>query len=130
MGSPDHPPGPLPGSESLTFCMRLRVGFEDEYRRRHDALWPEMRQALINAGVLHYEIHLEPRSLLLFAWMVRRSDHTMNALAQHPAWQRWQQHMSDILVQDNGLPLRVPLQRMFWMQSGTDRGPFTPSRPA
>ena len=112
-------PGPLPGSESVSFCLRLRAGCEAEYQRRHDALWPDMRQALLDAGLLHYEIHLEPQSLLLFAFMVRRSDHGMNKLPQHPAWQRWQKHMSDILLQEDGLPLRVPLQRMFLLQSDT-----------
>ena len=113
-----HPtPGPLPGSESVAFCLRLRPGTEAEYQRRHDALWPEMRQALLEGGLLHYEIHLEPGSSLLFAYMVRRSGHSMDALPGHAVWQRWQQHMADILVQDNGVPLRVPLQRMFWMQS-------------
>lgn len=110
-------PGPLPGSESVSFCLRLKAGCEDEYRRRHDALWPDMRQALLDAGLLHYEIHLEPTSLLLFATMVRRKDHRMDTLSQHPAWQRWQGYMADILVQADGLPLRVPLQRLFWLQA-------------
>ena len=119
MNYPDHAPGPLPGSESLAFCLRLRPGCASEYQRRHDALWPEMRQTLLDAGLLHYEIHLEPHSSLLFAYMVRRNDHRMDTLPQNPVWQRWQKHMSDLLVQDNGLPVREPLQRMFWMQSKT-----------
>ncbi len=110
-------PGPLPGSESVAFCLRLRPGSEAEYRRRHDALWPEMQQALLGAGLLHYEIHLEPGSGLLFAFMVRRIDHSMDTLPDNPAWQRWQRHMADLLVQDNGLPMRVPLQRMFLLRA-------------
>ena len=43
-------------NESLAFCLKLRSGCEVEYRRRHDALWPEMRQALLDAGVLYYKI--------------------------------------------------------------------------
>lgn len=110
-------PGPLPGSESVAFCLRLQPGCEAEYQRRHDALWPEMQQALLGAGLLHYEIHLEPGSALLFAFMVRRTDHSMDTLPNNPAWQRWQRHMADLLVQDNGLPLRVPLQRMFLLRA-------------
>ena len=118
MSDPQHAAGPLPGSESVAFCLRLRPGCEAaEYQRRHDALWPEMRQALLEAGVLHYEIHLEPQSRLLFAFMLRRSDHQLDALPQHPVWQRWQRHMSDMLVQQDGRPLTEPLQRMFWMQA-------------
>lgn len=51
MSDPRHAAGPLPGSESVAFCLRLRPGCEaTEYQRRHDALWPEMRQALLEAG--------------------------------------------------------------------------------
>ena len=50
MSDPRHAAGPLPGSESVAFCLRLRPGCEAaEYQRRHDALWPEMRQALLEA---------------------------------------------------------------------------------
>jgi L-rhamnose mutarotase len=119
MSEPAHPRGPLPGSESLAFCLRLRPGCAAEYKRRHDALWPEMRQALLDAGVLHYEIHLEPQSLLLFAYLLRRTDHNMDRLPAQVVWQRWQQHMADILLQQDGLPLRLPLQRMFNLQSPT-----------
>ena len=44
----------------------------------------------------------------------------LDALPQHPVWQRWQRHMSDMLVQQDGRPLTVPLQRMFWMQAATN----------
>lgn len=51
MSDSQHAAGPLPGSESVAFCLRLRPGCEAaEYQRRHDALWPEMRQALLEAG--------------------------------------------------------------------------------
>ncbi len=117
MADPGATPGPLPGSESVAFCLRLRPGCEAEYRRRHDALFADMRQALLDAGLLHYEIHLEPQSLLLFAFMVRRKDHRMDQLPLNAAWQRWQMYMSDILVQEGDRPLRLPLQRMFCLQA-------------
>lgn len=113
MNTPDHPRQRFPGGESLAFCLRLRPGCEDEYRRRHDTLWPEMRQALVSAGVLHYEIFLEPNSLLLFAFMVRSPDHRMDRLPEQQVWQRWREYMSDILVQEAGQPFRIDLQPMF-----------------
>ena len=116
MSHPGVPQGPFPAGESLAFCLRLRAGCEDEYRRRHDALWPEIRQGLLAAGVLHYEIFLEPDSLLLFAFMVRSADHAMGQLRAQPVWQRWQEHMADILVQQDGLPLRMALQPMFCLR--------------
>ena len=118
MDAPVEPSQPFPSGESLAFCLRLRPGCEDEYRRRHDTLWPEMRQALLEAGVLHYEIYLEPHASLLFAFMVRKSDHRMDRLPEQLVWQRWRDYMSDILVQEAGQPIRIDLQPMFRLRTG------------
>ncbi len=99
-------------SEFIAFGLRLRPGSEAEYRRRHDAIWPDMRAALLGAGILHYEIHLDPADGMLFAFILRRRDHTMDRLPEAEVFQRWQAHMADILLPTNG-QLRVPLERMF-----------------
>lgn len=36
--------------ELKAFRMNLCPGQQHEYRRRHDALWPELGQALADAG--------------------------------------------------------------------------------
>ncbi len=102
----------IAGSEFIAFGLRLRPGSEAEYKRRHDAIWPEMRDALLGAGILQYEIHLNPADGMLFAFILRRRDHRMDRLPETEVFQRWQAHMADILVRTDGL-LRVPLERMF-----------------
>ena len=99
-------------TETIAFGLRLRPGSEAEYRRRHDAIWPEMRAALLDAGILHYEIHLNPSDGMLFAFIVRRRDHSMDCLPDIEVFQRWQTHMADILVPTNG-QVRIPLERTF-----------------
>lgn len=49
------------------FKMQLKPGFEAEYRRRHDEIWPELSRALTEAGVSDYSIFLDPETLTLFA---------------------------------------------------------------
>jgi L-rhamnose mutarotase len=100
-------------TETIAFGLRLKPGHEAEYKRRHDAIWPEMRAALLDAGILHYEIHLCRPEGILFAWIIRRKDHGMDRLAENEVVRRWQVHMSDILVQAEGGPLRLPLEPMF-----------------
>ncbi len=109
--------GPLPDSETVTFVLRLRPGHEDEYRRRHDELWPDMRAALLAQGILHYEIHLHRATGMLFAFLVRRRDHSMNRAGQHEVLARWRLHMSDILLEENEKPVREPLERMFALRA-------------
>ena len=101
-----------PDAETLAFALRLRPGSEAEYKRRHDTLWTDMRDALLGAGILHYEIHLSRADNLLFAFIIRRRDHTMHTLPQNETFQRWQAYMADILVATDG-QVRVPLAPMF-----------------
>lgn len=104
---------PVP-REKHAFAMRLRPGCEDEYRRRHDALWPELEALLREAGVADYSIHFEPGSNLLFAVLWRRRDHGMDALPHHPVMRRWWAHMADIMeTEPSNAPVVLPLKTLF-----------------
>ena len=43
------------------FKMLLNPGHADEYRRRHDAIWPELKSLLGETGIRNYSIFLDPR---------------------------------------------------------------------
>lgn len=96
------------------FRMQLNPGAADEYRRRHDAIWPELAALLHQAGVRDYSIHLDEESHALFAVMWRAEDHGMDALPDHPVMQRWWAHMADLMqTNPDGSPVAVPLVPMF-----------------
>ena len=40
----------------VAFKMKLYKGFEDEYKKRHDSLWPELADLLKQTGVTDYSI--------------------------------------------------------------------------
>ena len=101
------------GREKVAFAMRLRAGQADEYRRRHDALFPELATLLADSGIEDYSIHLDPDSLTLFGVLWRRRDHAMDALPDHPVMRRWWAHMADIMdTNPDGSPVAVPLVPM------------------
>ena len=100
--------------ERYAFRMRLHPGMEDEYRRRHDAIWPELVDLLHEAGVSDYSIHLDPETGLLFGMLTRTADHGMDDLSSHPVMRKWWAHMADIMdTHDTDEPIAVPLRRMF-----------------
>jgi L-rhamnose mutarotase len=103
--------------EKYAFKMRLNPGMEEEYRRRHDAIWPELVALLRDAGVQDYSIHLDPETHVLFGVLWRRTDHGMDSLPAHPVMQRWWAHMADIMETgaDNA-PVAVPLVPVFHMR--------------
>jgi len=100
--------------ETHSFVLHLKPGQEEEYLRRHHEIWPEMQALLLARGVIHYEISLHRASHLLFAFIVRRRDHSMAELPDHPVTRRWRAYMADILEIESGTkPIIDPLIRMF-----------------
>lgn len=77
--------------------MTLLPGFEDEYEKRHDEIWPELLAALKKAGVSDYSIFLEKESSKLFAVLKRTSDHNMDELPLEPIVKKWWAYMADIM---------------------------------
>jgi L-rhamnose mutarotase len=102
--------------ETYAFAMQLDPGMEDEYRRRHDAIWPELVDLLRQAGVRDYSIHLDRETGTLFALLRRPADHGMAALPDHPVMKRWWAHMADIMAtHPDNAPVARPLARVFHM---------------
>lgn len=102
--------------EKYAFKMRLNPGMAEEYRRRHDAIWPELLELLKSAGISDYSIHLDPETSILFGVLWRTDAHGMEALPGHPVMQRWWTHMADLMeVKPDNEPVAVPLVPMFHM---------------
>ncbi len=102
--------------EKYAFKMRLNPGKADEYRRRHDAIWPELVTLLRDAGISDYSIHLDEETNTLFGVLWRRDDHNMEALPDHPVMRRWWEHMRDIMeTKPDGEPVATPLSNVFHM---------------
>jgi L-rhamnose mutarotase len=96
--------------------MRLKPGQAEEYRRRHDGIWPELLALLKGAGVRDYSIHLDPETHRLFAVLWRESAHQMERLSIDPLMRRWWAHMADIMeTNPDGSPAVVPLTTVFRM---------------
>jgi L-rhamnose mutarotase len=101
-------------NEQIAFRMRLFPGFEAEYRKRHDQIWPELTALLKQAGISDYSIFLDRQTSSLFAVLRRRADHAMDRLPQTELMRRWWAMMSDIMAANpDGSPVSVPLELMF-----------------
>jgi len=45
------------------FKMKLKAGYEKEYKKRHDEIWPELKEKLSRAGIYNYSIFLDKEIL-------------------------------------------------------------------
>ena len=48
--------------------MFLKPGCEDEYAKRHAAIWPELKQMIKDQGVSNYSIYWDKDTNILFAY--------------------------------------------------------------
>jgi L-rhamnose mutarotase len=102
--------------QRIAFKMYLNPGQADEYKRRHDLIWPDLAQLLGATGIRNYSIYLDADSHTLFAYLERTADHTMDDLPKHPVMRRWWDYMKDIMrSQPDGAPVVVPLAEMFYL---------------
>lgn len=96
------------------FTMRIKPGAAEEYRRRHDTIWPELTAALREAGISNYSIFLEESTGVLFAVQERSANNTVEALPGLPIMKRWWDYMADLMdVAADNSPLCHPLKEVF-----------------
>jgi L-rhamnose mutarotase len=100
--------------QRYAFKMFLNPGQANEYRRRHDAIWPELTSLLGEMGVHNYSIFLDAETNALFAYLERADDHRMDELPDHPVMRRWWDFMKDLMAANpDGSPATAPLAEVF-----------------
>lgn len=99
------------------FVMQLRAGFEAEYQRRHDEIWPELVSLLKDYGFSDYSIYLHPTTLQLFGCVTVPDDLNQEALRQEPVMLRWWESMSALMdtKSDSHEPASIALTPVFYM---------------
>lgn len=96
------------------FKMKLKPGFEAEYEKRHDEIWPELSRTLSEAGVSDYSIFLDRETLSLFAVQKLADGHSADRLPENPIVKKWWAHMADIMeTNPDNSPVCILLPEVF-----------------
>jgi L-rhamnose mutarotase len=102
------------GLEQVAFKMHLLPGCAAEYKRRHDAIWPELSALLHQAGISDYSIFLDEETHTLFAVLRRNDGHQMDQLPKSELMQRWWHYMADLMrVESDQSPVQCRLTPVF-----------------
>ena len=83
--------------KQMGFAMELRPGCYDEYRRRHDELWPELVELFRETGVSLTVYRLRER-LILHA--TTPSEQDWKRLDKAEVMGRWDSYLADLFVTD------------------------------
>ncbi|MDC7229781.1 MAG: L-rhamnose mutarotase [Sphaerochaetaceae bacterium] len=98
------------------FVMQLKKGYEQEYKKRHDEIWPELKALLKESGVSDYTIFLDRDSGLLFAFQKSEGESGSQDLGSNPIVQKWWAYMADIMdTNEDNSPISLPLEEVFHM---------------
>ncbi len=96
--------------------MQLHRGFEEEYKRRHNNLWPELQQLLNESGIRDYAIYLDEESNSLFGVMQVEDPELLEKMAEHPVMKKWWAYMKDIMdTNPDNSPVSIPLKEVFYL---------------
>ena len=98
------------------FAMRLKQGYAEEYKKRHDEIWPELKAELRKAGVSDYSIYLDEKTNTLFAYQFLAADATDAELPKKEIVKKWWNMMKDIMdTNADESPVSDTLREMFHM---------------
>lgn len=113
----------------VAFKMKLKEGFAEEYKKRHDEIWPELGALLTASGVSDYSIFLDEETNTLFAvflfliFFIHSSQvqkvegEESKNLASQEIVKKWWAYMADIMDTNPDLsPVCVPLKEVFYLK--------------
>jgi len=104
-----------------SFTMQLKPGFEEEYKKRHDAIWPELQKLLNESGVEEYFIYLKKETGTLFAFQKLNASHTTYDLPEDPIVKKWWSYMADIMeTHPDNSPVETALKEVFCLKGSSN----------
>ena len=83
--------------ERYAFKLLIRDGMIEEYKRRHDAIWPEMTAMLNEAGIHNYTIWNVGNELFGY-YECDSVDHAARVQRESPIVEKWGEYMADVMV--------------------------------
>ena len=104
--------------ERVAFKMFLKPGMEEEYVKRHAAIWPELKKIIAEQGVCDYSIFLDRETNILFAVQKVKDDGADSQVRDKSGViQRWWDYMTDIMeVNPDNSPKSAGLVEVFYME--------------
>jgi L-rhamnose mutarotase len=102
--------------QRVAFKMQLHPGKKEEYRKRHDEIWDELKTLLKSIGIEAYSIFLDESTNALFAILTIENPVLIDSLPQHAVMQKWWEFMGDIMeTNPDNSPVVTPLIEMFYL---------------
>jgi len=102
--------------QRIAFKMHLNPGNAEEYKRRHNAIWPALVTLLKQSGIHEYSIFLDDNSHTLFGVLKAENPLSLDRLREQPVMKEWWAYMKDIMeTNPDQSPVSIPLEEVFYL---------------
>jgi L-rhamnose mutarotase len=99
------------------FKMKVHPGVIEEYKKRHDNLWPELHRLLKEAGISEYSIFYDHETNSLFAFQKQEGEKGSQDLGSTEIVRKWWKYMAELMeTNPDNSPVSVPLEEVFYME--------------
>lgn len=78
----------------------VKEGCLEEYRRRHDEIWPEMVELLKKAGICNYTIWVCGNELFGYYECEKGMDYAAKVQRESEIVDKWNEYMDDVMVME------------------------------
>ena len=96
------------------FKMKLYDGMQQEYKKRHDELWEEMKDMIHQYGGSNYSIFLDEETNILYGYIELESEELWDRSADTMICRKWWNFMKDIMeTNPDNSPVSIDLKSVF-----------------
>ena len=101
----------------IAFKMQLNEGQREEYIKRHDEIWPELKQLLKDSGISEYSIFLDDDTNTLFAFQKVSGADGSQDLGKTEIVKKWWTYMAEMYeTHPDNSPVIKALEEVFYME--------------
>jgi L-rhamnose mutarotase len=84
--------------ERVCFTFEIRPGTEDEYKRRHDGIWPELVEAIKESGLANFSLFRRGTQVIAYVECHPDFETSFGRLGPTEVNQRWAKWFEDVIV--------------------------------
>ncbi|MFV0559213.1 MAG: L-rhamnose mutarotase [Enterococcus sp.] len=97
--------------------MKLYPNMKEEYTKRHQELWPQMKQMLFDHGAQSYSIFYDEETNYLFGYLEIEDDARWANVPSTEINRKWWEYMNDLMeTNEDHSPVTAELIQVFELE--------------
>jgi L-rhamnose mutarotase len=84
--------------ERFCFTFEIRPGTDEEYKRRHDEIWPELVEAIRDAGIRNYSLFRRGSQVIAYCECHPDAETAFAKIGATDVNRRWSEWFEDVIV--------------------------------